>query len=675
MDNMKKINLTKTLAVFATASLLFASCERIDEDNDAKEQPRFWLKIFVENQSKPAESKSRAGMQQEPETFTFNIGEDNDCEMTCLVTDMEGYAPISATRGMPVGTTVGLTINGTTFAAPQTNPIESANAYGTAGIKVTAYQKDNKGSAPAILTPNSKTTNAAAENAASVATFQNLTFTWDATKFNNTGSWVTTSNISGYYWHETDSLSFFTYAPTTLGATYNAATRQGTFSYTCPTDNASQKDVLIGATPFAPQPPIDKTADGTTKPTYEINVSTFHALCAVRFVIDNMEKGTAPNYTQRPKEFKIKSIVLTNLNTGGTCTYTYNKDTSKHSADCIAWSSLTGAGTYTGTYDKAIAKTNATYNLHSTDGTASGTQDATSFLLIPQELAENCKVTINYTYDAYEYNTSGVQTIVPTECSITGQLVGSGATKDAGGSYTSYGSWEPGKMYTYVIESKNIKRQGVLYKINGTINFDSGSSSQPNSDASWWSVTDFASPASTLTYARGQNSPGAFSIDVSDIKYIELSWSDQTKKFCNHVAEYPNPAYEVHAHIWLEGDLLAGGYHINGITGTTGHNGTGTDHVNNPDKTITNYSYKDPVTGTLIGPKDYTDVYMYENIVRTTSPAPTDGTSYNHKWVFDVSEYSTIKIPAYFWNKKTGGGSCKWDLTNFQVAAIEFMPW
>lgn len=664
----------KTCLSLLSALLVLSlfSCDPDDENDGRHDKSSMSLQslrvsVSTENQNTSTRSNTASA---DDESFTFTIGENNDCEITCVVTDMEDNAPAIPTRGTPVGSTVPYVLDGTTTVISSvTNSIESI--YGSDGIAITAYQKD-KDNNISLLEPNSETKDKDTENANSVLYFQNLKYTYSATAFEGVGSWITAAAIPGYYWHKDDKLCFYTVAPATLTPNYNAADGTASFSYTVPTDNANQKDVLIGATGFLTRPTIIEDED--TKYNMEVDLPTYHALCAVRFVIDNRELGTAPNYTQRPKEFKLTSIKLTNLKTGGTCTYTYNSSSSATSADCVTWNlTSSSTGDYSCTFGTssgvAIAKTNTTYNLHSADGSASGSQLTNVFLLVPQDLVEDCKVTINYTYDAYEYNTSGVQTIVPEACTISGQLVGSGATKDSGGAYTSYGSWEPGKMYTYVIPSKYIKRKGVLYTIDGTINYNSGTKGSPDSDDSWWSITDFASTTG-LTLARGHNSPGDFSIDVSDIKYIEFSWTDQTKKFVTNTASYVTAA-----HIWLEGDLLAGGYYRNGLTGTSGHNGTGLDHNYNPDKTVENYSYKDPVTGTIIGPKDYTDVYMYEKLIKASPSSYSDGVNYSHKWVFDVSAYSTIKIPAYFYNAQTGGGSCLWDLTNFKVTALEFMDW
>ena len=660
----------KTCLSLLSALLVLSlfSCDP-DDENEQDKSPK-WLQslgfsVSVEKQKTSTRSDMASAGD---ESFTFTIGENNDCEITCLVTDMEGNTSVSPTRGTPVGTTVPYKLDGTIPVIGEvTNSIESM--YGTDGIAITAYRKD-KDDNVSLLTPNS---DYPAETAGNVAEFKNLKYTYAATAFDGEGSWTTASNINGYYWYETEKLRFYaaapaTLVPATLAPNYEYPTAgKASFSYTVPADNANQKDVLIGATDFLTRPTLIKD-----KPySMEVEIPTYHALCAVRFVIDNRELGTAPNYTQRSKEFKLTSITLTNLKTGGTCTYTYNSSSSAKSADCIEWDlTSSSTGDYFCNFGTSgsglpIAKTNTTYNLHSADGSASGTQLTNVFLLVPQDLAEDCKVEFNYTYDAYEYSTSGVQTIVPEACTISGQLVGSGATKDSGGAYTSYGSWEPGKMYTYVISSKYIKRKGVLYKIDGTINYDSGNKGAPNDDASWWSITDFASETG-LTYARGHNSPGAFSIDVSDIKYIELSWTDQTKKFVTNTASYVTAA-----HIWLEGDLLTGGYYRNGLTGTSGHNGTGLDHNNNPAKTVVGYSY----AGNGNTPTDYTDVYMYEKLIKASPGSYSDGVNYSHKWVFDVSAYSTIKIPAYYYNAQTGGGSCLWDLTNFKVTALEFMDW
>ena len=666
----------------AMVVLVFVSCDPDDEndgrgDKASKSLQSLGFSVSVENQKTSTRSDMASAGD---ESFTFTIGENNDCEITCLVTDMEGNTSVSPTRGTPVGTTVPYNLDGTIPVISEvTNSIESM--YGTDGIAITAYRKD-KDDNVSLLTPNS---DYPAEKAGNVAEFKNLKYTYDATAFDGEGSWTTASNINGYYWYETEKLRFYAAAPATLAPNYEYPTAgKASFSYTVPADNANQKDVLIGATDFLTRPTLIED-----KPySMEVEIPTYHALCAVRFVIDNRElvDAVTGKYTQRPKEFTLKSIKLTNLKTGGTCTYTYNSSSSAKSADCITWDlTSSSTGDYfcnfgTSGSGTAIAKANTTYNLHSADGSASGSQLTNVFLLVPQNLVEDCKVEIIYSYNSVEYHSSTqTTTYTPVNCTISGQLVGSGATKDSGGAYTSYGSWQPGKMYTYVISSKYIKRGGTLYKIDGTISFSSETKKAPNNINNWGSITDFPDPAGATP---GKSYPGTFSIDVSDTKYIELSWQDQTVKFVENTVSYTTAA-----HIWLEGetwDPEPNNYHVNGIPYAGGQsttngsivevkcNGTGTFHYNNPAKNFT-YPYDGNGNSTT---QVYTDVYVYEYLIKASPSSYHDGTpTTTRRWVFDVRDYKSIKIPVFFYNDQTGGGSCSWQLTDFTVKTLESEDW
>ena len=670
---MKKLrhssSLKKTCVSLLSAMvvLVFVSCDPDDEndgrgDKASKSLQSLGFSVSVENQKTSTRSDMASAGD---ESFTFTIGENNDCEITCLVTDMEGNTSVSPTRGTPVGTTVPYNLDGTIPVISEvTNSIESM--YGTDGIAITAYRKD-KDDNVSLLTPNS---DYPAEKAGNVAEFKNLKYTYDATAFDGEGSWTTASNINGYYWYETEKLRFYAAAPATLAPNYEYPTAgKASFSYTVPADNANQKDVLIGATDFLTRPTLIED-----KPySMEVEIPTYHALCAVRFVIDNRElvDAVTGKYTQRPKEFTLKSIKLTNLKTGGTCTYTYNSSSSAKSADCITWDlTSSSTGDYfcnfgTSGSGTAIAKANTTYNLHSADGSASGSQLTNVFLLVPQELTVNCKVEIIYSYNSVEYHSSTqTTTYTPVNCTISGQLVGSGATKDSGGAYTSYGLWQPGKMYTYVISSKYIKRGGILYKIDGTIGFESDAASDPENAVNYKSITDFADPE--IAGSPGESSPGKFTIDVSDVKVIQLTWTHSTKKF---VANTIKP-YESRAHIWLEGTTWADTYKVNGnvYTGAGAvHNGAGRYHT-----------YKNTFT---YGGNTYTDVFEYEDLIlaadatASTTDDYKDETTYSFTWVFDVSDYKDIKIPVYYWNEHTGGKSCLWTLSDFEVKALELEDW
>ena len=638
----------------AMVVLVFVSCDPDDEndgrgDKASKSLQSLGFSVSVENQK----TSTRSDMvSADNESFTFTIGENNDCEITCLVTDMEGNTSVSPTRGTPVGTTVPYNLDGTIPVISEvTNSIESM--YGTDGIAITAYRKD-KDDNVSLLTPNSDDP---AETAGNVVEFRNLKYTYAATAFDGEGSWTTASNINGYYWYETEKLRFYAAAPATLAPNYEYPTAgKASFSYTVPADNANQKDVLIGATDFLTRPTLIED-----KPySMEVEIPTYHALCAVRFVIDNRElvDAVTGKYTQRPKEFTLKSITLTNLKTGGTCTYTYDSSSSAKSADCITWDLTSSAiGDYSCTFGTsgsgtAIAKTIETYNLHSSDGSASGTQLTNVFLLVPQELAEDCEIHVTYTYPVMQYSTTtGIGTVASEDIPIDGQLVGHGATLvyDPVKGKDKYvrGIWEPGKMYTYVIPSKYLKRTKEIFKIDGDIHYDSSAKQEPYAENSWHSITDLAGTGYTL--------------DVTDIKVIELDFSEHFKAFFANVNKStPNGA---HAHLWIEGTLLDGStYNVNGTPDTNPNavNGTGYSHTH---KEIFTY---DGV--------DYPDVLEMERY-KGTYTDDKDNFNINMKYVFDVSMYQSIKIKVYFHNDEGGGNSCTWDLRDFTIYALETEPW
>ena len=420
MDNMKKINLTKTLAVFVAAPLLLAACdERIDGTLSTELSTMTFVPLLS---NAPSEQTAAEAMEEVP---TIALGD--ELKMTCTVRDMADA--MSATRGIPTGTTT----YGTSHAVE--------DIFGTDGTAITLYEIP-KGGSSQLMTPNAKK---AEERTGSIASFANVGYTWNASQ----NCWTTTSNINGYRWFEDNQLRFFGVVPAAKApstSSYNATAGTISYSYTVSESTAeAQPDLLLGCTNWLTRPDTDPIV---------VQVPMKHALSGIHFIVDN-DYLLSDGVTHKSKDFTVNSITLTGVKNTGTVTYSFNGGT-----PTITWAGQSGNATYSQALTgKNITQSQTTYDLHgANDGTISNaTEQGTTFLLMPQNLG-SVKVTVIYTYKG---NTK----------TITGTLFGTDGAKPS-----TYGSWLPGKIYDYRISSKSIIAHEVgeeLYSQTTTTSYTS----------------------------------------------------------------------------------------------------------------------------------------------------------------------------------------------------------
>lgn len=401
--------------VFYYAGLLFIpllfSCQ---PDDEGDEQGKHQAKGLQSLQFGVSVADNTAETRAAEESFTYTTGENNELEITCTVTDMDTPQASAATRGLPTG--------GTTYGTSRT----VQNVYGTNanGVALTVFRKDKEGTV-SILERNTdfKTKDEYDSNPPS---FTNIQYIW-----NGSDSWVTNTNIKSYYWFEMEKLRFFGVAPyskaPSSAAAYNATAGTISYSYNVSESTASaQPDLLVGCTDWLERPGTDPVS---------VELPMKHALSGIHFIVDN-EYTTSGGVT-KSKDFKVNSITLTGVKNSGTVTYNYNGG-----EPYVSWSGQSGSATYSQNFNKSITQSQTTYDLHgASDGTiTSSTEEGTTFMLVPQNLG-SVTVAINYTY---KDNTK----------TVTGKLFGSNGSKSP--NPVSYGSWLPGKIYEYHINSKGI---------------------------------------------------------------------------------------------------------------------------------------------------------------------------------------------------------------------------
>ncbi len=263
----------------------------------------------------------------------------------------------------------------------------------------------------------------------------------------NGAEWAPTTT---YYWPGSF-VDFICYAPymatpdasvPVIGGTDNA-----TLSYTnyeVPTDMTAQKDLLYG----------DKAENykaNATDPHLPLNgfdgVPTLfhHALAKINFTVATAktEKGTAPDVTTW--ETTINSITLSNIATKGSISMTATNAYPAAGAT-VAWvpaSTVWTKDTPTTKADKAWTKAQL---LDLAPGVeyvgATATDKTTDFYVMPQDIADDLTITINYT----------IVTTTGAGVTITNNYVYSekmNTFKDS--TLATINKWEMAKNYTYNI--------------------------------------------------------------------------------------------------------------------------------------------------------------------------------------------------------------------------------
>ena len=221
-------------------------------------------------------------------------------------------------------------------------------------------------------------------------------------------------------WDKADPLYFYMRMPASMDSNmtgdYTYALANGkqtiTFTYTSPTDAASQADILFAARSLT-KAQYEEYLSQDTYPDVLFN----HALTGVKFAIGNdAEEITA-------KTISITNVTFKNINSKGTCVITpasensYKDQTATYSSATAAVWTLTddvaeiSSGTYTGTVDFAaggnfgenkpypasFSNAGNTANLNKADGSQ-------TFWLIPQVVSDDVVLTISYKYDGKEYS-------------------------------------------------------------------------------------------------------------------------------------------------------------------------------------------------------------------------------------------------------------------------------
>ena len=445
----------KKMKHFYGVSLLTAVCLAACTPDDEFTRSNGNLKslAFAVNTSNDQSTSTRSG-EESYVVDTFVLGGDT-LALVCTVTDMDAPAPeaekTSDTRGVPIYSHYG--------ASPLFNLKTVYGKFNVSGYRVDDdhntllpfyynYAKDGKtymGSDDPDPDTNGK--------------YENIPYTWESYENTSSSKWeywipadasATDSKSGKFYWWRDEvnpennyKLQFFAYsptpdvtaypwAPTDMNNFYGGIT---TFKYTVPVststprkDAEKQPDILVGSTQALTRDVLTSEGD-----YYVVKLVLYHALSALRFNISS---------TLEKSDITINSIGLSGLKGSGKCTLKGPIDEYKHSDKMITWSDYGGTtASYEQSFERQITDTEAAGMSETNPVKLNEGKDETTFMLLPQTLTADATLKVKITFE--EGGVSKTKTLEHL-------IVGSGAVK-SGDTYTSYGKWEPGKIYTYTI--------------------------------------------------------------------------------------------------------------------------------------------------------------------------------------------------------------------------------
>lgn len=613
----------KTCLSLLSALLVLSlfSCDPDDEneqDKASKSLQSLGFTVSVDNQN----SQTRSSMTSaDGESFTVcqwntetgeALAENGDLVLTCDVTDISESA-IGTTRGVPTGTTVPYSITDGGGSRPviaaTTTDVETV--FGTKGLGVTIYKKEGASGTPALMTPNS---DYATERNASIPSFNNVKYTGTVAD-----GWSTAEDIDGYYWYWNYKLRLFGYAPyatSMSSATCNPTTGGMSFSYTIPSaDPTGQEDLIVGSTDWLDRPAYDENDPNSVM---NVILNTQHALSAIRIVVDN--NYLKSDNTRRSKDFTINSITLEGLKNSGTCTY---------DGSDITWTPDLTTTSYSHTYSRAVTSTS------SDDHEIDLQPDQTAiYFAIPQGLTSNAKFKVNFTR-------AGVTK------EITAQLYGTGGSKGT----TTYGSYLPGKMYTYTLSAKDISVSLFTFD-TGVIEYTSGMSDKRVFGVEKSEQSDFSQGIANVT----------------DAKTIQISWEQRTKGL-DKIAFNSSVPGLVYVQLIVGNSLnpdgtIASPTIILPQQITINKEGFKTS----PYNTSGGY-YTPPATSKGFDMLDYLGTTQIWTLLNDGQNIPFYGVSAT----YNVEGYTYCQAQIQYYNAKaTGSGSSFWQIQNINGSVIDY---
>ena len=234
------------------------------------------------------------------------------------------------------------------------------------------------------------------------------------------------------YWpnNKDAEVHFYGYAKTMVGTTEwnpnptytrvaNGEGYQGTFSHTLPAPNTDNRDAerqpdLI----FAMAPNQSKQSINGA-----VQLKFYHALSAIVFKVGDMPEGT-----------KITNLTIADVKESGNCTMT----------------AATGGGiNFVWIPDEAVKTYTQAFNKENVKEGDFISEDATTFMMIPQELSKESHLVIRFTIGQHNYEYEHPLIITDEEDNVLSN------------------QWEPNKKYIYTLSTTEVVEVDVTDQVTG----------------------------------------------------------------------------------------------------------------------------------------------------------------------------------------------------------------
>ena len=228
------------------------------------------------------------------------------------------------------------------------------------------------------------------------------------------------------YWPNNpgDVISFYGYARYNDNGTFTAPVidmenKSGSFSYTLPAadaekdDAVNQPDLIFAMAPNQSKQSINGA----------VQLKFYHALSAIVFKVGNMPEGT-----------KITNLTIADVKESGECTMTAATDGGIN----FAWTPGEAVKTYTQAFNKE--------NLKEGDAIS---EDATTFMMIPQTFTDDSHLVIRFTIGQHNYEYEHPLIITDEEDNVLSN------------------QWEPNKKYIYTLSTTEVVEVDVTDQVTG----------------------------------------------------------------------------------------------------------------------------------------------------------------------------------------------------------------
>ena len=320
------------------------------------------------------------------------------------------------------------------------------------------------------------------------------------------------SSDEEHFWPEDEemTLDFFAYAPAVFGENpviaeddieyklSDSNRKIMSFDYTVPGSGESvtnaaelQPDIMFAYN--------SQNKNNTDSATGSVPLTFYHALAGVKFVANDITKGT------------VKSITLKNLSGTGTCTYTFTTG----SEPSIVWTDLDQDRSFSQEFNVQVT------NQQTGKQGITDQKPETTFMMIPQNI-ENAVVEILFNDGNTDYT-------------LTGKLFDP-SRLDAEND-NDLKTWDAGKIYTYAISTESINWTYV-FEVTPAITLELGQTSDTYTVTSYRYRTQFEDTENNREPVSWTAKNTAFSeTNRENNQPVEITYDQIVKSFTDNGGE------------------------------------------------------------------------------------------------------------------------------------------